>query len=100
MNGTAACILALSGMTGPEHILDAKDGGLYQAVSDTFDMGKLCKDLGKRYVITEIDKKPYPCCRTTHHAIAGWSFLQVEPSARKAHNPLDWVPAIPKAETI
>ena len=69
MNGTAACILALSGMTGPEHILDAKDGGLYQAVSDTFDMGKLCKDLGKRYVITEIDKKPYPCCRTTHHAI-------------------------------
>lgn len=68
-NGVEACLLAKGGMTGPEHILDAADGGLYAAVSDRFDMELLTKNLGKDYCITKIDKKPYPCCRTTHHAI-------------------------------
>lgn len=69
LNGVAACLLAKSGMTGPEHILDAEDGGLYRAVSDQFFMERLCENLGQSFVINEIDKKPYPCCRTTHHAI-------------------------------
>lgn len=68
-NGVEACLLAKGGMTGPEHILDAADGGLYAAVSDSFDMSRLTAGLGKEYCITQIDKKPYPCCRTTHHAI-------------------------------
>lgn len=69
LNGVSACLLARAGMTGPAHILEAKDGGLYQAVSDDFDMAKICAGLGKSYEITKVDKKPYPCCRTTHHAI-------------------------------
>ena len=69
VNGLTAAILARAGMTGPEHILDAPDGGLYQAVSDFFDMDEVDKELGQRYEILEMDKKPYPCCRTTHHAI-------------------------------
>lgn len=69
MNGAAACLLAKSGMTGPSHILNAEDGGLYPAVSDSFDMARLTGGLGQGYEITRIDKKPYPCCRTTHHAI-------------------------------
>ncbi len=69
VNGLTAAILAKAGMTGPEHILDAADGGLYQAVADFFDMEELDRDLGQRYEILEMDKKPYPCCRTTHHAI-------------------------------
>ncbi|MEA4932359.1 MAG: MmgE/PrpD family protein [Lawsonibacter sp.] len=68
-NGLSACFLAQSGMTGPEHILDAADGGLYQAVSDRFDMAKICQGLGQDYAFLAMDKKPYPCCRTTHHAI-------------------------------
>lgn len=68
-NGVSACLLAKSGMTGPIHILDAEDGGLYPAVSDSFDMSRLTAGLGQGYEITRIDKKPYPCCRTTHHAI-------------------------------
>ena len=69
VNGMTAALLAKMGMTGPEHILEAKDGGLYRAVSDSFSMEKLTKDLGRTYEILAIDKKPYPCCRTTHHAI-------------------------------
>lgn len=69
LNGVSACLLAKSGMTGPVHILDAGDGGLYPAVSDSFDMSRLTCGLGDGFEITRIDKKPYPCCRTTHHAI-------------------------------
>lgn len=68
-NGVEACLLAKGGMTGPEHILDAADGGLYAAVSDSYDLSRLTAGLGKDFCITKIDKKPYPCCRTTHHAI-------------------------------
>ena len=71
VNGLAAAILAKGGMTGPEHILDAEDGGLYQAVSDSFDMSKVSAGLGKEWELLHMDKKPYPCCRTTHHAIDG-----------------------------
>lgn len=69
VNGVSSCILAKGGMTGPIHILDAEDGGLYKAISDSYDMSKLTQGLGKDYEINRMDKKPYPCCRTTHHAI-------------------------------
>lgn len=69
VNGLTAAVLAKAGMTGPEHILDAEDGGLYRAVSDSWDMGRLTEGLGSSFEILQIDKKPYPCCRTTHHAI-------------------------------
>ncbi len=68
-NGLDAVILAMGGMTGPEHILDAADGGLLRAVSDSLDMSRLTEGLGESYAILSMDKKPYPCCRTTHHAI-------------------------------
>lgn len=69
VNGLTAAILAKAGMTGPEHILDAEDGGLYRAVSDSWSPDLLTKGLGTEFEIMRIDKKPYPCCRTTHHAI-------------------------------
>lgn len=68
-NGFAAAILARGGMTGPLRILDAEDGGLYRAVSDGFDLGCVTDGLGTTFEILKMDKKPYPCCRTTHHAI-------------------------------
>lgn len=69
VNGVAAAILAKGGMTGPEHILDAGDGGLFRAVTDCFDLERLTKGLGTDYAVLCMDKKPYPCCRTTHPAI-------------------------------
>ena len=34
-----------------------------------FDMRKVAEGLGSSFEILNIDKKPYPCCRTTHPAI-------------------------------
>lgn len=69
VNGAISAVLAKGGMTGPAGILDAQDGGLYPAVSDSFQMSKVSAGLGETWEIMSIDKKPYPCCRTTHHAI-------------------------------
>lgn len=69
VSGTEAALLAKSGMTGPEHILDAVDGGLFAAMSDQHDVSLVSKDLGEKYEIMYMDNKPYPCCRSTHCTI-------------------------------
>jgi 2-methylcitrate dehydratase PrpD len=69
VSGTEAALLAKSGMTGPEHILDAKDGGLFAAMSDQYDISLVSKDLGKKFELMYMDNKPYPCCRSTHCTI-------------------------------
>jgi 2-methylcitrate dehydratase PrpD len=68
-NGVVAAFLAKAGMTGPEHILDAKDGGLYRATSDSGDVAAVCRELGKTYEILAVDRKPYSCCRSMHPAL-------------------------------
>ncbi len=70
VNGLTAAMMAKAGMTGPEHILDAEDGGLYPATSDGYDMNVVTRNLGQKYEILFLDRKPYPCCRSTHCAIA------------------------------
>ena len=86
VNGLTAAVLSKAGMTGPEHILDAEDGGLYRAVSDSWDPGLLTKGLGTDFEIMKIDKKPYPCCRTTHHAIDAALALGKELGDRKSED--------------
>lgn len=69
VNGMEAALLAKAGMTGPRHALDALDGGLYRAISDRFDMREVCLELGERHEILMIEKKLYPSCASTHHAV-------------------------------
>lgn len=69
VSGCEAALLAKSGMTGPEHILTAEDGGLLAAISDEHDVSKVSAKLGEEWEIMSVDKKPYPCCRSTHCAI-------------------------------
>ena len=70
-DGIEAAFLAKAGMTGPEHIFDAKDGGLLYAMSDGGDVSKLSQGLGEVYEILNMDMKQYPCCRSAHCAIDG-----------------------------
>ncbi|WP_432628284.1 MmgE/PrpD family protein [Brotaphodocola sp.] len=70
-DGIEAAFLAKAGMTGPEHIFEAKDGGLLYAMSDGGDLSKLSEGLGVCYEILNMDMKPYPCCRSAHCAIDG-----------------------------
>lgn len=69
--GMEAALLAKAGMTGPEHILTAEDGGLLAMMSDEADASLVTKDLGKVWQLLYMDNKPYPSCRSTHCAIDG-----------------------------
>ncbi len=68
-NGLIAAYMAKSGMTGPENILTAKDGGLYEATSDKYNLEDVIMDIGTKFELKYMDIKPYPCCRSTHCAI-------------------------------
>lgn len=70
-NGIDAAFFAQAGMTGPEHILDAEDGGLLRAMSDDYEAGLVSKGLGTVYELLNMDVKPYPCCRSAHCVIDG-----------------------------
>ncbi len=69
--GMEAAILAKTGMTGPEHILTAEDGGLFRMMSDGGDIGPVTEALGRVWQLLYMDQKPYPSCRSTHCAIDG-----------------------------
>lgn len=68
-NGLDAAVFAQGGMTGPEHILEASDGGLLAAMTDEGEIEYITKGLGERWEICNVDRKLYPCCRSTHAAI-------------------------------
>ncbi|MDR1777839.1 MAG: MmgE/PrpD family protein [Desulfovibrio sp.] len=68
-NGIEAAFLSKAGMSGSRYILDAEDGGLFPATSDSYDLSLVDRDLGKTYEILDIDTKPYPSCRSTHPGI-------------------------------
>lgn len=67
--GLDAAFLARAGMTGPEHILEAGDGGLLEAMSDCYDLSRVSAGLGDTWEIMNMDVKPYPCCRSAHCAV-------------------------------
>lgn len=67
--GLESAFLAKAGMTGPEHILTAKDGGLLTMMSDLSDIYFLTAELGSVWQSIYMDNKPYPACRSTHCAI-------------------------------
>ena len=71
VSGLESCLLVKGGMRGSSHILDAKDGGIFPMMSQEYDYRMVDKDLGTVYEILNVDKKPYPCCRSTHCAIEG-----------------------------
>lgn len=71
VNGLQCALVAKAGMTGPEHVLTAGDGGMLAAMSDGYDPSLAACGLGTEWEILNMDNKPYPCCRSTHCAIDG-----------------------------
>ncbi|PST33319.1 MmgE/PrpD family protein [Enterocloster lavalensis] len=70
-SGCEAALLAKAGMTGPEFILTAEDGGLFNNMTNEPKPEMVANGLGEKWYIMEMDNKPYPCCRSTHCTIDG-----------------------------
>lgn len=68
-SGVIAAFLAKKGFTGPVRILDAEDGGLWRATSDSSDPARLTAGLGSDFECGSICMKPYAVCGSNHSAI-------------------------------
>jgi len=64
-DGLQAAFLARSGITGPQHILEAEDGGLYRIMSRDWDLSKLCEE-GQIPAVSDVEFKWYASCKSVH----------------------------------
>jgi 2-methylcitrate dehydratase PrpD len=74
-NGVLSALLAQGGASGPQNILEDKDG-FGQAFAGDWDPSLLLSGLGNRFSITECYRKLYPACRHSHAAIDAALFIR------------------------
>jgi len=68
-SGIIAAALAQRGYQGPTKILEAEDGGLFEATSYGYDFSKVIEGLGEKFDTEEVIIKPYPACGSLHSSI-------------------------------
>ena len=68
-SGVLAALLAEKGYTGPEHVIDGKEG-LTQVFKPEWKLGVLTEGLGKSWRITQCGMKAFPTEALTHTPIS------------------------------
>lgn len=68
-DGLNAALLAQRGFEGPRHILEAEDGGLLFAMSDTPRPGRVTEGLGEVWHSDVTCFKPHACCGSNHACV-------------------------------
>lgn len=68
-NGILSAVLVKGGLTGSNQILEAEDGGFFRSSSDKYSFDEVISNLGERFFIIEMTRKPYACCRSMHPPI-------------------------------
>ena len=66
--GVRAALLAEKGYTGPEHVVDGKEG-IVHCFGKDWDLGRLTDDLGKRFKITDCGMKAFPIEALSHSPV-------------------------------
>lgn len=97
--GITAALLAQRGFLGPRYILEAEDGGLLFAMSDSPRPAELLKDLGSRWHTEETCFKPHSCCGSNHACIDATIAL-VEESDIRPEDIECIVAAVPSVVTV
>ena len=64
-DGLISAYLAARGITGPHYVLEAPDGGFYQAFSDSWDLEQLDRP-NERYAIEDVEYKWFASCKSVH----------------------------------
>ncbi len=74
-NAVVACDLAQRGFDGPKNVLEGPFG-YFRLIEAGGDPMRIARDLGRRWLITEVAHKPYPSGRATHGIIDACLTLQ------------------------
>jgi 2-methylcitrate dehydratase PrpD len=68
-NGTAAVLMAMRGITGARNVLQGRNGLFNVYHRGDYSPEVLLSELGRRFEVTNLSYKPYPCCRENHPSI-------------------------------
>lgn len=77
-SGIMAALLAQRGFHGPRKILETKDGGFLNVMSDDTRPEEIERDLGKVWRAEGVCFKPYSCCGSNHASIDAALALKTE----------------------
>lgn len=77
-DGVTCAELAKRGLTGPEQVLEGKNGIFNAMAAGDVQWGRMCDALGERFEIGRIYFKPYPACRHFHAALDSVRELRVK----------------------
>ena len=80
-DGLTAAFLAQAGISGPEYVLDAEDGGFYRVACEDWDLAELGRDWGKTWAISEVEFKWYAACKSVHSPLE--ASLQIAAQGRR-----------------
>lgn len=69
LSGYIASQLVQGGMTGSNQIIEAEDGGIFKASSSNYSFESVTENLGEEFLISDITRKPFACCRSMHPSI-------------------------------
>lgn len=67
--GVYGALLAATGFTGIEDILEAPYGGFCSTFCDKPNLSYLTEGIGERFETLNVGFKPYPCCGSNHTSI-------------------------------
>ncbi|MBI4195076.1 MAG: MmgE/PrpD family protein [Betaproteobacteria bacterium] len=70
-DGLLCAEFARRGITGPSKILEGRDGFFRTHADGKVNWERLLEGLGRRFEISHVYFKPYPCCRHYHSVIDG-----------------------------
>jgi 2-methylcitrate dehydratase PrpD len=68
-DGITCAELAKRGLTGPEQVLEGKNGIFNALAAGQVEWARMCDALGERFEIVNVYFKPYPACRHFHAAL-------------------------------
>jgi len=75
--GVEAALLAQKGYTGPENVIDGKEG-MVHCLGEAWDMGRLTDGLGERFMITDCGMKSFPVEALMHSPTSATLHLLTE----------------------
>jgi 2-methylcitrate dehydratase len=87
--GVAAALLAREGYSGPEEVIEGKEGLIQVLHNVQWSKETLLKDLGSSFLITECGYKPFPTEALTHQPIT--AALQVKNDHRLQESDINQV---------
>jgi 2-methylcitrate dehydratase len=88
--GVVAALLAAEGYTGPERIIEGKEGWMQVLNNINWNAPMLTEGLGEKFLISECGYKPFPTEALTHQPITAALQVKSQHALTLSRSPRCW----------